>query len=193
MQAVMSQLVLATTLWATLTGCGSPPSPAAPTPAAPVPPLGVRAADPSPSLELGEVTVSFQGHPIARLHADGTTESVADAKPGPDAVMAPGPLLHPDGTIALALHPAYSVRVERHGAVSVLGPAGEQPVGQITGESFTYVSTPSAWAFRFEGDSLNWGGNGPLSQVTGATTPGLRRTVLALVAAFSIDLDIVTR
>ena len=49
-----------------------------------LPPAVSQASPPAakPIIALGEVTVRFDGNPIAKLHADGRTESVGDNKPG---------------------------------------------------------------------------------------------------------------
>src|SRR5215831_15869057 len=64
-----------------------------------------------PTIALGEMTVRFDGNPIAKLHADGRTESVGNSKPGKDATFSPGPTLHADGTIDLTKG-GYRARVD---------------------------------------------------------------------------------
>src|SRR5262245_42537597 len=93
-----------------------------------------------PTIALGEMTVRFDGNPIARLHADGRTESVGNSKPGKGATFSPGPTLHANGTIELTKG-GYKARVDADGKIFVVGPnSPEQLFGRIVGDQMLTAS-----------------------------------------------------
>ncbi|MDQ3366496.1 MAG: hypothetical protein M3680_13805 [Myxococcota bacterium] len=151
---------------------------------------------PSAVVDLKALTVSFDNMPIARLHADGRTESVGDAKPGKDATFSPGPTLHPDGTIELT-KPGFTARVDRDGAIYVVSPPGsgrsEQLYGRISGDQLLTAGARDT-GVRLEGSKLVMFYEGRQTNVIGVIDPPhLGRTALLMTAAFFIDLAITSR
>ncbi len=145
-----------------------------------------------PIIALGEVTVRFDGNPIAKLHADGRTESVGNSKPGKDATFSPGPTLHADGTIDLTKG-GYKARVDGNGKVTVVAPnAPEQPFGRIAGDQLLLASGHTG--VRVDGKKLIEFADGKDTAVIGVIDPpSMKRTALVMTAAFFIDMAIVTR
>lgn len=147
-------------------------------------------------IEIAELTVLFDGHPIAKLHADGRTESVGDSKPGPDAVFSPGPTLHADGRIELT-KAGYTARVEGDGEIFIVPPVSagqvEQRFGLVTGEVLQTDDAGTS-GVRVEGTKLVMFFDGkPTNELGVFDPPHLRRTALILTAAFFMDLAISSR
>ena len=157
-------------------------------------PAGSQAASykPKPIIALGEVTVRFDGNPIAKLHADGRTESVGDNKPGKDAKFSPGPTLHADGTIDLTKG-GYKARIDGDGKVIVVAPdKSEQPFGRIAGDQLLMASGRSG--VRVDGKKLIEFADGKDTAMIGVIDPPrMKRTALVMTAAFFIDMAIVSR
>ncbi len=154
-----------------------------------------RAGAPVPSaiIEVKELTVRFEDMPIARLHADGKTESVGDSKPGKDAVFSPGPTLHADGTIELTKG-RFKARVERNGDIFVVSPPeAQQPdqlYGRISGDQILNAGTHDS-GVRLEGSKLVMFYESKPTNVIGVVDPpSMGRTALLMTAAFFIDLAI---
>ncbi len=131
-------------------------------------------------LELGELTLTFDGKPIAHVHADGRTESVSHGGPG-DPMVA-GPTFHADGTIS-SPRGEQSLRVDAAGDIHLLSPSSDEVVAHVTSDTLTFRSNPGE-PIRLEGDVLLLPGGADRNRVVGATTPGLRRTMLVVTAVY---------
>jgi hypothetical protein len=152
--------------------------------------LGLSSAQASPpSIALGELTVRFDGNPIAKLHADGRTESVGDSKPGKDAAFSPGPTLHANGTIDLT-NGQYRARVDGDGNIFVAGPHGpEQLFGRLAGDQL--VIGAGQTGVRVDGKKLVEFTDGRDTSVIGVIDPPrMKRTALVMTAAFFIEMAI---
>jgi len=139
-----------------------------------------------PTIALGDMTVSFDGNPIAKLHADGRTESVGNSKPGKDATFSPGPTLHADGTIDLTKG-GYKARVDADGKIFVVGPKSpEHLIGRIVGDQVVDVSGQAG--VRIDGTKLVEFADGKDTAVIGfIDPPSMKRTALIMTDAFFID------
>ncbi len=148
-------------------------------------------ADAGPAkIALGELTVRWNGDPIARLHANGHTESVADAKPGKDAPFTAGPVLHADGTIDLTKG-GFKARIDADGALYVIDPQGTKtPFGRITGDKLFTASGKAG--VRVDGAKLVEFADGKDTSVIGVIDPtSLKRSALVMTAAFFMDMSLV--
>lgn len=164
-------LVVATLLF----GCSSSSAPA------PVSNVATNAAPAAPPvLELGELTLTFDGKPIAHVHADGRTESVRHG--GPDDPMVPGPTFHADGTISTR-DGGQSLRVDADGDIHLLSASSDEVVARVTSDALTFTHSPGE-PIRLDGDVLLLPGGADRNRVVGATTPGLRRTMLVVTAVY---------
>ena len=89
-------------------------------------------------VDLQPLTVSFRGQPIARLFADGRTESAGPNAPG--SALVPGPTLHADGTMVMT-RGGVTARLDDQGDIHVAGPSGaapgEQLFGRISGDQLS--------------------------------------------------------
>ncbi len=143
------------------------------------------------TLVLGEVTVRFDGNPIAKLHADGRTESIGNSKPGRDATFSPGPTLHGDGTIDLT-RGGYKARVDADGRIFVVDARGsQQPFGRIVGDQLQMQRGSSG--VRVDGARLVEFADGRDTAVIGVIDPQtMKRAALVMTAAFLIDMSIVS-
>jgi hypothetical protein len=163
--------------------CSKPPPPDISARAA----SGSAAAPARPVVDIRPITISFGGQPIARLFADGRTESAGPNAPGKGLI--PGPTLHPDGTIAMT-RPGVTARIDDKGDVYVTGAAGpgahEQLFGHISADRFTFAGSPRPWDVRVEGNLIEFGDHDS-SQIDGDVTPSMRRTALVMAAAFYIE------
>lgn len=182
-------------LWISLVLACSSSAPTQPKPTA-QPEQQVAAPAPSAIIDVKELTVRFEDMPIARLHADGRTESVGDNKPGKDAKFSPGPTLHADGTIELT-KPGFKARVESDGDIFVLGPPGagqpEQLYGRIAGDQLLTAGSRDS-GVRLEGSKLVMFYDSKPTNVIGVIDPpSMGRTALLMTAAFFIDLAITSR
>lgn len=162
----------------------------------PRPQQEATATAPKAVIEVKELTVRFQGMPIARLRADGRTESVGDSMPGKDAIFTPGPTLHADGTIELTKR-GYRARVEADGDIVVVPPpdAGqvEQLYGRIAGDQILTEGSRDT-GVRLEGSELVMFHESRPTNVIGVVDPpSMGRTALLMTAAFFIDLAINSR
>lgn len=176
--------------------CALACSSAAPTQPQPTSQPQATAPAPSSAIELKELTVRFDGMPIARLHADGRTESVGNSKPGKDATFSPGPTLRADGTIELT-KPGFTARVEPDGDIVVVGPSGttppEQLFGRISGDQILTEGSPDS-GIRLEGSSLvTFYKSKPTNVIGVIDPPSMGRTALLMTAAFFIEMAITSR
>lgn len=137
-------------------------------------------AQPAPRLALGELTVTFDGKPIARLHADGTSESVGNRPPG--SPMTPGPTLHADGTVTFT-GSYVTLCLEADGMLRLRSRDSDEEIAAITSDALNFTTTPDD-PIRFDGDILLLPGGADRNRVTGATNANLRVTTLVLTAAF---------
>jgi hypothetical protein len=138
------------------------------------------------AIEVRPLTISFQGQTIARLFADGRTESAGPNAPGKGLV--PGPTLHPDGTIVMTKG-GITARIDDKGDIYVVAPAGtkQQLFGRISGDQLTSTGADGpVVAARVEGNLIKFGEQNS-SQIDGDVTPGIRHTVLVMAAAFYIE------
>jgi len=143
-----------------------------------------------PIIELGELTVRYDGNPIARLHADGRTESVGKNKPGKDAVFTAGPTLHADGTIDLPRR-GLTARVTLDGEFVIGGAQGSAHpsprYGKITGAELVLEGAPTS-GVRIDGTTIETFQDGKRLDVLGEIEPPtMARTAVILTAAFFID------
>ena len=146
-----------------------------------------------PLIALGELTVRLNdGNPIAKLHADGRTESLGDSKPGKNATFTPGPTLHADGTIDLT-RIGFKARVDADGKILVVAPnAPAQLAGRIVGDQL--LSASGQTGIRVDGKKLVEFADGKDTAVIGLIDPPrLKRTALVMTEAFFIDMSIVER
>jgi hypothetical protein len=149
-----------------------------------------------PAIEVKELTVRFEGSPIARLHADGRTESVGNSKPGKDATFSPGPTLHGDGTIDLT-KPGFTARIEADGDIVVVSPSEakqpDQPFGRVVGDQILLAGSRDS-GVRLEGTKLVMFHESKVTNEIGVVDPpALGRTALVMTAAFIIDMAIASR
>jgi hypothetical protein len=146
-----------------------------------------------PIIALGEMTVRLNdGNPIAKLHADGRTESLGDSKPGKNATFTPGPTLHADGTIDLT-KAGFKARVDTDGKVFVVAPnAPEQLAGRIVGDQL--LSASGHTGIRVDGKKLIEFADGKDTATIGLIDPPrMKRTALVMTEAFFIDMSIVVK
>lgn len=151
---------------------------------------------PSPVIEVKELTVRFDNMPIARLHADGRTESVGDTAPGPNATFSPGPTLRADGTIELTKS-GFKARVEQDGDIFVVSPPRaaqpDQLFGRLSGDTILLEGSRDS-GVRLEGSKLVMFHEGKPTNVIGVIEPAtMGRTALLMTAAFFIDLAVSSR
>ena len=141
----------------------------------------------APLVDVRPITISFRGEPIARLFADGRTESAGPNAPGTGLV--PGPTLHADGRIALT-KPGVTARIDDKGDIYVAGAPGasarEQLFGRISGDQFTFAGSAKPWSVRVQGNMIEFGEENT-SQIDGSVTPSIRHTALVMAAAFYIE------
>lgn len=168
-------------------GCAksSPPTPSQATSAS-----SVAAA---PRVDLRPLTISFRGRTIARLFADGRTESAGPNAPG--TALVPGPTLHADGTMVMTKG-GVTARLDDEGNVYVVAPGGagprEQLFGRIAGDRLTVAGSDQPWSARVRGNMIEFGEDDS-SQIDGDVTPSMRHTALVMAAAFTIDGAIAAR
>jgi hypothetical protein len=175
-------LIVAATL---AVACGKSSTPTASQPAAAsAPPVAA-----APLVELRPLEISFRGQPIARLFADGRTESAGKNAPG---TLAPGPTLHADGTIAMTKG-GVTARLDANGDIYVVNPGAEPLLfGHIAGDELAFAGDPRPWSVRVRGDMIEFGEDDS-SQIDGEVTPSVRHTALVMAAAFYIDGAIAAR
>ncbi|MCC6523406.1 MAG: hypothetical protein IT373_12175 [Polyangiaceae bacterium] len=156
---------------------------------APTPSQGVSSSSVAvaPRVDLHPLTLSFRGQPIARLFADGRTESAGPNAPG--TVLVPGPTLHADGTMVMTKG-GVTARLDDRGDIYVVGPAGasprEQLFGRIVGDELAFAGSDRPWSVRVRGNLIEFGPDNS-SQIDGDVTPSMRHTALVMAAAFYID------
>jgi hypothetical protein len=138
-------------------------------------------------VDLYPLTISFRGKPIARLFADGRTESAGQNAPG--TVLVPGPTLHADGTMVMTKG-GVMARLSDNGEIYVVQPPGVTPheplFGRITGDELKLTSSDQPWSVRVRGNMIEFGKENS-SQIDGDVTPSTRHTALVMAAAFYID------
>ena len=139
------------------------------------------------------MTITFGGLPIARLLADGRTESVGPNAPA-SAKFIPGPTLHGDGTIALT-KAGFSARIDTDGQIYIVSPPGTEPpeqlFGKISGNRLT-LGTTGDGAVKIADATLTFDrADGPeLGKLEGTVDDGMRRTALLMTAVFFIEMSI---
>jgi hypothetical protein len=155
----------------------------------PPPPTATEAARvPAPFVvDVRPITISFRGEPIARLFADGRTESAGPNAPG--TALLPGPTIHADGTIALTKG-GITARIDDKGDIYVGSPSGAKPreqlFGRISGDQFTFAGSARPWDVRVRGNLIEFGENNS-SRIDGDVTPSIQHTALVMAAAFYIE------
>ena len=180
--------VVVAVLWG---GCSQPSAPIASPPASASSDAPAASAQSSSAasarIDLQPLTISFQGKPIARLFADGRTESAGDNAPG--TKLAPGPTLHADGTMVMT-RGGVTARLDDNGDIQVVQPPGvsphEQLFGRIKGDELSFAGSDSPWSVRVRGNLIEFGPNNS-SVIEGDVTPSMRRAALVMAAAFTID------
>lgn len=142
---------------------------------------------PAPIIELGELTIRFDDNPIARLHADGTSESVGDGAPGPNAVLRPGPTLHADGTITFT-KPGITARVASDGDIFIVTPGRpDQLYGHLLAGQLVHAGAHDS-GVRLDGAQLIQFYDAKPTATLGVIAPlSMGRTALILTAAFLIE------
>ena len=142
-----------------------------------------------PVIDVRPLTITFRGQPIARLFADGRTESAGPNAPGSDVPLVPGPTLHADGTIVTTT-PGVTARLDAAGDVLVVDARGAAPrelrLGRIAGDQFRFTGSTRPWSVRVQGSLVEFG-EGNSSQIEGEVTPTVRHTALVMAAAFYIE------
>ena len=179
--AVVHVLCLSGVLLAACTGGSSAPSTPAPAPAPAPAPSAV------PLIDVRPITITFGGRPIARLLADGRTESVGENPPG--AAMSPGPTLHPDGRIQLTKG-GLTARISRGGEIYVSnrGPT-EELFARIAGDHLAIGDEKNG--VHVDGDMMVFdNGRDDVGKIEGTVDAGMRRTALVMLAAFFIEKSI---
>ncbi|MEJ7601252.1 MAG: hypothetical protein WKG01_25330 [Kofleriaceae bacterium] len=176
-----------------VSACGGSSSapPATPTPA----PARVKALrSPNAPIDLRPVTITFGGLPIARLLADGRTESVGPNQPA-SAKFNPGPTLRADGTILLT-KPGLTARIDAEGQIYVINPPGTDPAeqlfGKITGNRLTLGAAGDGMV-KIDDATLSFdreGGGPEIGKLEGAVDDGMRRTALLMTAVFFIEMSL---
>lgn len=170
--------------------CGKSSTPTAPQPATPSTPSAPTVAAPAPLIDLRPFAISFRGQPIARLFADGRTESAGQNAPG--TTLTPGPTLHADGTIAMNKG-SVTARLDASGDIYVINPgASPHLFGHIAGDELSFAGSDRPWSVRVRGNMIEFG-EANSSQIDGDVTPSVRHTALVMAAAFTIDGAITTR
>ena len=135
-------------------------------------------------IDLRPLTVSFGGQPIARLFADGRTESAGPNAPG--STLVPGPTLHGDGTMVMT-RGGVTARLDDKGDIYVVWSNGATRLfGRITGDQLSMAGSKQPWSVRVRGNLIEFGPENT-SQLDGEVTPGMRHTALVMAAAFYID------
>ena len=152
-------------------------------------PTGSVSVPPAAIIDLRPLTISFRGLPIARLFADGRSESAGPNAPGKDVPLGSGPTFHADGTIVMTKG-GITARIDNKGDIYVVGPPGanprEQLFGRIAGDQLTFAGSGRPWDVRVQGNLIEFGEQNS-SQIDGNVTPSMRHTVLVMAAAFYID------
>ncbi len=135
-------------------------------------------------IDLRPLTVSFGGQPIARLFADGRTESAGPNAPG--STLVPGPTLHADGTMVMT-RGGVTARLDDKGDLYVAWSNGATRLfGRITGDQFSMAGSKQPWSVRVRGNLIEFGPENT-SELDGDVTPGMRHAALVMAAAFYID------
>lgn len=152
---------------------------------------GSAMAPVAPVIDLRPMTMSFQGKTIARLFADGRTESAGPNAPG--TALVPGPTLHADGAMVMTKDgiTARAARIDDKGDIYALTAGGtsprEQLFGRISGDQLTLIEAGApVVAARAEGNLLTFGADNS-SQIDGNVTASMRHTALVMAAAFMIE------
>jgi hypothetical protein len=144
----------------------------------------------APIIFLADLTLSQEGRPIARLHADGRSEGTEPDSSGKPAKFVPGPTFRLDGTATLTKG-GFTARVERDGDVYIVAPPGTEPseqlFGQIVGNEFRGAKS-KAWTVRVEDDSIHFNGPGLPNKIEGTVDDARRHTALVMAAVFFIDM-----
>ncbi len=144
----------------------------------------------TPLVDIRPLVISFRGKPIARLFADGRTESSGQNAPG--TTLVPGPTLHPDGTIAMT-RGGVTARLDANGDIYVIEPgATPRLFGHIAGDELAFAGSDRPWGVRVRGNMIEFGENDS-SQIDGEVTPSVRHTALVMAASFYIDGAIAPR
>jgi hypothetical protein len=166
-------------------------SKSAPPTASQVAKSGSATAPAAPVIDLRPLTMSFQGKTIARLFADGRTESAGPNAPG--TALVPGPTLRADGSIVMTKGgiTAPTARIDDKGDIYVVTPPGanprEQLFGRISGDQLTANGADGpVLAAHVEGNLIKFGEDNS-SQIDGDVTPSMRHTALVMAAAFIIE------
>ena len=141
---------------------------------------------PGTLIDIRPLSISWQGKPIARLHGDGSTESVGQHLPG--SAMSAGPKLRADGRIILT-KPGVTARLAPSGEVLVTGRDGaDHPFGTITNNTLVTGSR----TIRVEGPLMFF--DQPRGDDIGAIDDPVddktRHTALVMTAAFFIELGL---
>jgi hypothetical protein len=160
---------------------------------------GARPDEPSPAasarVEVRALTVRFEGMPIARLHADGRSESVGDERPE-NGRFTPGPRFHADGTIELTKG-GVRARLEPNGDLVWVVPSDagqpDKPFARLTDDRLELAGARDA-GVRLDGAKLVMFHAGkPTSVIGEVEPPSMGRTALLMTAAFFMDLELAAR
>jgi hypothetical protein len=134
-------------------------------------------------IDVRPITITFRGRPIARLLADGRTESVGENPPG--GAMSPGPTLHADGRIQLK--GTSIARIARGGEIYVLNSGSKEELfARIAGEHLAIGDEKNG--VHIDGDMMSFdNGRDDVGRIEGPVDAGMRRTSLVMLAAFFIE------
>lgn len=167
-----------------LTACSS----SAPRPQAQPEPTAPVRITPAAVIDLQPLTITFRGLPIARLFADGRSESAGSSAPG-TMPLSPGPTFHADGTIVMTKG-GVTARIDDKGDIYVVSSPHvnprEQLFGRIADDQLTLAGSSRPWSVRVQGNLIEFGEQNT-SQIEGTVTPSMRHTVLVMAAAFYIE------
>jgi hypothetical protein len=131
------------------------------------------------------MTITWEGHPIAKLFADGRTESAGPNAPG--TTLAAGPTIHADGTIQL--RGGVTARMAPDGEIFAKNPGmPEQHFARIANnrlEIAEVVILADGATVRYE--------RAPgtvIGTIDGTVDDRRRQTALLMTATFFIDMAI---
>jgi hypothetical protein len=138
-------------------------------------------------VDIHPFSLSWQGKPIARLHADGSTEAVGQNSPG--SAMSAGPTLKADGRVIFN-KPGVTAELLPSGDIFVVNGDGtaDSRFGTIAGNTLVAGSR----TIRVEGPLLFFDHprGDDIGAIDGPVDDKTRHTALVMFAAFMIELGL---